>query len=256
MAASEVVLGRTSPAGRPAPIASKLHLVGLLLLLFGTAAAGFFAQHHATAAPAGAAPAGQLAEHGKAIHIYLVALFMVWALFYYCYAGVRRAGGTLASFSAGRWNSAKDLLMDVAIAIPFFAVWEGVAYGVHYLLDALHPSGAAAAVDSLLPKSAVEITLWVLLCATAGFCEEMAFRGYLQKQFHALTGSIVLAVVLQGVVFGIAHGYQGWKNVVVITALGVLYGALAAWRRNLRANMMSHAWSDFWEGWLKFLIFR
>ena len=145
--------------------------------------------------------------------------------------------------------------MDVAIAIPFFAVWEGVAYGVHYLLDALHPSGAAA-VDSLLPKSAVEITLWVLLCATAGFCEEMAFRGYLQKQFHALTGSIVLAVVLQGVVFGIAHGYQGWKNVVVITALGVLYGALAAWRRNLRANMMSHAWSDFWEGWLKFLIFR
>ena len=36
----------------------------------------------------------------------------------------------------------------------------------------------------------------------------------------------------------------------------VLYGALAAWRGNLRVNIISHAWSDFWEGRLKFLIRR
>jgi membrane protease YdiL (CAAX protease family) len=247
---------RTEPSTiRPLPIATTLHLIGLLLLLFGTAAAGFLAQHH-VAEPNGTAPAGQLADHGKAIHIYLVALFMDWALFYYCYAGVRRRGGTLATLSAGRWISAKDVLTDIAIAVPFWALWEGLAYGVHRLLDTLHPSGTAAAVDSLLPKSLIEITLWILLCLTAGFCEEIAFRGYLQKQFHALTGSIAIAVVLQGIVFGIAHGYQGWKNVCVITALGVLYGILAAWRRNLRVNMLSHAWSDIWEGWLKFLLFH
>jgi hypothetical protein len=181
---------------------------------------------------------------------------MDWALFYYCYAGVRRRGGTLSSLSAGRWSSAKDVFTDIAIAIPFWALWEAVAYGVHYLLDALNPGGTAAAVDSLLPKSLVEITLWILLCITAGFCEEIAFRGYLQKQFHAFTGSIAVAIFLQAIVFGIAHGYQGWKNVVVITALGLLYGMLAAWRRNLRANMISHAWSDAWEGWLKFIIFH
>jgi membrane protease YdiL (CAAX protease family) len=245
---------RTTPSNsRPVPIASNLHLIGLVLILFGTAAAGFLAQHHAAASP-GAAPAGQLADHSKAIHIYLVALFMDWALFCYCYAGVRRRGGTLASLSEGRWTSVKDVLVDVAIAIPFWALWEGVAYGVHYLLDVLKPIGTAAAVDSLLPKSLVEIILWILLCLTAGFCEEIAFRGYLQKQFHALTGSIAIAVILQGIVFGVAHGYQGWKNVVVIAALGLLYGGLAAWRRNLRVNMISHAWSDAWEGWLKFII--
>jgi len=43
---------------------------------------------------------------------------------------------------------------------------------------------------------------------------------------------------------------------VVIIVLGVLYGALAAWRKNLRANMISHAWADVWEGWLKFVVFR
>ena len=36
-----------SSAIRPAPIASKLHLIGLFLILFGTAGAGFLAQHRA-----------------------------------------------------------------------------------------------------------------------------------------------------------------------------------------------------------------
>jgi hypothetical protein len=33
--------------------------------------------------------------------------------------------------------------------------------------------------------------------------------------------------------------------------LGVLYGTLAAWRKDLKAGMLSHAWSDLWEGWIK-----
>jgi uncharacterized protein len=240
---------------RPAPIATQFHLVGLLLILFGVAAAGFVAQHQA-AAPVNPAAAGHLAEHGQAIQFYLVALVMDWALFFYCYLGVRRTGGNLASLSAGRWTSATDVFKDIAIAIPFMALWEGVAYGCHYLLDFFSPANNAATVESLLPTSPVEITLWILLCITAGFCEEIAFRGYLQKQFHALTGSIAIAVLLQAVVFGITHGYQGWKNVVVITALGILYGMLAAWRRNIRVNIISHAWSDAWEGWLKFIFFH
>jgi hypothetical protein len=27
----------------------------------------------------------------------------------------------------------------------------------------------------------------------------------------------------------------------------------ATWRRNLLANMLAHAWSDIFEGWLRFL---
>jgi uncharacterized protein len=253
MRASEDLI--TPPVTRPARIATKSHLVGLLLILFGIAGAGFFAQHQA-AAPTSKASAGQLAEHAQAIQIYLAALVLDWALFFYCYVGVRRSGGNLASLSGGRWRSAKDVFTDIAIAIPFVALWEGVAYGGHYLLDFLSATNNAATVDSLLPKSLLEITLWIFLCLTAGFCEEIAFRGYLQKQFHALTGSIAIAVILQGVVFGVTHGYQGWKNVVVITALGILYGMLAAWRRNLRVNIISHACSDAWEGWLKFILFH
>jgi len=241
----------TSPAmtgSTPKQIAAWWHLAGFLLIMAGTAYMGFRAQHAST----GAAGGGQLAQHGQAISIYLVAAVMDWALLYYCWVGVHRWGGTLATLTGGRWASWRSLGIDIAITVPFFGIWEGTAYAVHWILG---PSSAKS-VDTLLPHSVVEVLLWIGLSITAGFCEEISFRGYLQRQFQALSGSIVIAVLAQALVFGLAHSYQGWKAVVVISVLGALYGALAAWRRNLRANIISHASSDIWEGWLKQVIFR
>src|SRR6185295_19118344 len=117
---------------------------------------------------------------------------------------------------------------DIAIAVPFWIVWELAARFMHRLLG---PSSARS-VDILLPRDGLEILVWIAVSLTAGFCEEAVFRGYLQKQFHALTGNAAIAVLGQAILFGIAHGYQGVKNVIVITVLGVLYGLLALARRN------------------------
>jgi len=217
---------------------------------------GYLAQNAPTGGRTGAAP-GQLASHGQAVPIYLTLIGMDWALLYYCWAGVHRFGGNLATLSCGRWKSWKSVAVDLAIAVPFWAIWEGTAYGVHRLLQ-LGAAGSSPGktLDSLLPKSQMEVVVWIGASLTAGICEEMAFRGFLQKQFHALTGSMAAAVLAQGVVFGLFHAYQGWRNVVVIAVLGALYGVLAAWRGNLRVNIVSHAWTDIWEGWLKFAFFR
>jgi membrane protease YdiL (CAAX protease family) len=242
---------RPSPhaASDGAPIATVAHFVGFLLIGAGIAALGFMAQH--TSPARGAAP-DQLASHGQALQVYCVAIVMDWALLYYCWAGVRRRGGTIGTLSGERWRSAADLLTDLAIAVPFWLLWEGTALGVHRLLG----PDTAKAVDSLLPHTLVEVLVWTATCVTAGFCEELAFRGYVQRQLRAFSGSTALAVAGQGLVFGFCHLYQGWKNVIVIVVLGVLYGVLAAWRRNLRVNIITHAWSDFWEGWLKFLVWN
>jgi uncharacterized protein len=234
---------------RPAQIASWKHLVGFLAIMAALLALGLYQQH--AGGGSGAGPS-QIASHGYAIPIYLTALVMDWFLLYFCWAGVRKHGGNLWDLAGGRWRSWRDVFSDLAVMLPFWAAWEGAAYVVHLILG---PDNAKT-VDSLLPKSLLEVLVWIATCVTAGICEEMAFRGYLQRQFHALTGSVAWAVVLQALVFGIAHGYQGWRNVVVISVLGVLYGALAAWRKNLRANMMAHAWADVWEGWLKFVVWR
>jgi uncharacterized protein len=92
-----------------------------------------------------------------------------------------------------------------------------------------------------------------MVSVAAGIGEEIIFRGYLQQQFHAATRSLSAAVLLQGLLFGLIHTYQGWKQVMIIAPLGILYGALVAWRRNLRASMIAHAWSDIFEGWLHLL---
>jgi len=34
----------------------------------------------------------------------------------------------------------------------------------------------------------------------------------------------------------------------------MVYGWFAAWRKNLRSNIMTHAWTDIWSGWLSRLI--
>jgi membrane protease YdiL (CAAX protease family) len=233
----------------PAQIASWGWLAGFLLIGAGTVLLGFLAQR----APTGnGAAASQLAGHGQAIQIYLTVAAMDWALLYYCWAGVHRFGGNLETLSGGRWTTWKALVVDLAIALPFWVLWEGAAYGAHWLLGASN----AKTVDSLLPTSLLEIIIWIGVSITAGICEELAFRGFLQRQFHALTGNAGLAVLAQGLVFGLFHAYQGWKNVVVISLLGVLFGALAAWRRNLRANVIVHAWADIWGGWLQLIVFK
>ena len=234
----------------PGRIASLKHLAGFFLIGAGVVLTGFLAQH----APAGGsgAAAGQFAGHSQAIPVYLVAIAMDWALLYYCWAGVHHSGGTVSTLSGERWTSWKSVAVDIGIVAPFWALWEGTAYGVSRLLG---PS-TGKSVDSLLPQSLLEVLIWIAASITAGVCEEMVFRGYLQRQLHALTGSIPLAVVGQGLVFGLFHSYQGWKNVVVISVLGILYGVLAAWRGNLRANIISHAATDVWEGWLKFVVWR
>lgn len=236
---------------RPPQIASWRHLVGFLLIGAGVVALGLLAQHAPTGGGGGTST-GQLGRHSQAIHIYLAAILMDWILLYYSWVGVHRRGGNLETLSGGPWTSWKSIAVDVGIGLPFWVLWEGTAYAVHWLLG---PSSAKS-VDSLLPQSLLEILIWIATSITAGICEEMAFRGYVQAQFHALTGSLAVAVLGQGLVFGLFHFYQGWKNVIVICVLGVLFGILAAWRRNLRANIMVHAWADVWSGWLKFVVWR
>ena len=128
-------------------IASWGHLLGFLLIMTGTAALGFRAQQSGTGTGAGAT-AGQLADHGKAIYVYLAAGSMDWALLYYCWVGVHRHGGNLGALSGGRWMSWTGLAADVAIALPFWVLWEATAYAVHWVLG---PSSAKSVAD-LLPR--------------------------------------------------------------------------------------------------------
>jgi membrane protease YdiL (CAAX protease family) len=189
------------------------------------------------------------ASHAAMLRMYILLILSEWGMAYWTWAGVHWKGGHLRDLTGGRWTSWRSVALDVAIAIPFWGVWELTAWLVHRAVERV----PAATASYQPPTGLAEISLWILLSISAGVCEEIVFRGYLQRQFQAATRSIVAAVITQGAIFGLAHTYQGWKQVIVIAVLGILYGALVAWRRNLHASMLAHAWSDIFEGWLRFL---
>ena len=41
---------------------------------------------------------------------------------------------------------------------------------------------------------------------------------------------------------------------MIISVLGILYGAFAAWRKSLRPTMIAHAWTDIYSGYLYTLL--
>ena len=86
------------------------------------------------------------------------------------------------------------------------------------------------------------------MSATAGFCEEIIFRGYLQRQFAAMTNSMLIGVLLSAAVFGASHGYEGVARMVLIGIYGLMFGLLAWWRKSLRPGMIAHAWHDALSG--------
>jgi len=169
-----------------------------------------------------------------------------WGLVWYVWGGIHDKGHRLLDLVGGRWSDWKNAAVDLTIALPFWILWEATARWVQFGLGENH----AKTVQGLLPQTWLEIVLWIALSASAGVCEEIVFRGYFQKQFRAITGSVALAVVLQALVFGMGHAYQGMTQVVVISVLGALYGVLAAVRKNLRPGMIAHTCSDIVGGLL------
>jgi membrane protease YdiL (CAAX protease family) len=210
----------------PTPIATRRHTAILVLIFAILGVAGSYADR--SGAVENAAPTAR-----QALQLYGSALVIEWASVFYVWKGTRR-NIRLRDLVGGRWQRPGDLIADVLLAGALWLLWVGI--------QSILPSGDE--VRTLLPQRAPEMAVWVLVALSAGFCEELVFRGYFQRQFHAITGSLPAAIALQAVAFGIGHFYEGPLAVAKIVLYGLLFGALAAWRRSLRSGMIAHAWSD------------
>jgi hypothetical protein len=177
--------------------------------------------------------------HGRAPS-YLLVMIIEWATVAFIWWGLSRRGVRLSDLVGGSWARRVHVLRDLAIGIAFIIIFGGVVQGLAFLLKAAPPQALAA----MLPQTPFEMILWVPLSLTGGFCEEVIFRGYLQRQFSVLTHSLVGGIVLQAITFGLSHGYQGWRLMLIIAIYGACFGWLAHWRRSLRPGMLGHALQD------------
>ncbi|MGB9074642.1 MAG: type II CAAX endopeptidase family protein [Terriglobales bacterium] len=171
---------------------------------------------------------------------YASVLILEWLLAGLAWWGVRLRGLRLRDLVGGQWPNWRRFFRDLLVAGGFLLFSNVVLAILVYLLKA----GKNPAMREIVPHGRTEAIVYVLLSLTAGICEEILFRGYLQKQFTAITRSAVAGLLIQGVVFGIGHAYQGIRFVPVIAVYGCLFGLLAQWRRSLRPGMIAHFLQD------------
>jgi membrane protease YdiL (CAAX protease family) len=236
------------PVRRPSPLASIawwVHTVVLIVILLGVSFLGARAQH-------------AHAHRPRQIVFYILTMGWEWLMVGYIVFGIRKRGMRLRDLIAGRWQSGVEVARDFGIALAF---WVVSLFVLGTIAKVLGLGGAGAIGDvkdkfgPLIPHSVGELLLFILVSMTAGFCEEVIFRGYLQRQFAAFTRSEGIAIVLQAIIFGLGHGYQGTARMVLITVYGVMFGLLAFWRKSLRPGMISHAWQDSVSGIALYFIF-
>lgn len=172
---------------------------------------------------------------------YVQVMILEWIMVVFVWYGIRRSGVRLRDLVGGKWSGIGAVIRDVGIAVGFLIVVSGgILNAMSHLLKAV-PNQA---IRNLLPRGHTEIALFLALAATAGFCEEVIFRGYLQRQFAAITRSATGGILVQALAFGTGHLYQGWKYMAIIAVFGILFGLLAEWRRSLRPGMIAHALQD------------
>ena len=185
------------------------------------------------------------------LRFYVLTLSFEWLLFVLVVVGVRRSGAPVRLVLGDRWQSVGQVLRDIGIAAAFWIVSAGLLVILGWLLRVAEHRPS---MEFILPHSASEITVWIALSITAGICEETVFRGYLQRQFMALTKSVPAGILLSAAAFGAAHAYQGFRMVILIALYGAMFGILAHWRGSVRPGMIAHAWQDSLSGVLAGLM--
>jgi len=172
-------------------------------------------------------------------HLYLRTIAFECAFLALVTLGVWLRGSSLQTIFGQRWRSVGQVFRDLGSGL---ALWFVAIVAVSILGG--HNGPPDASIAFLLPQTPAEMTVWMIVSILAGISEEAIYRGYLQKQFAALTGSLPAGILISAAAFGAVHVYQGWSRATVIAISAILFGVVAHWRRTVRPGMFAHGLQD------------
>lgn len=183
-------------------------------------------------------------QHTRAIvRFCLFLLAFEWLWFVIAWVGIRRFRKvTFGQVVGGRWNHASKVFLDLGISLGVLVVLLLLGTLLQQFLSRFESS--AAPLHSMVPQNMLEASAYLAAALTAGFVEEFVFRGYLQKQLTAWSGSAVVGSALQILLFIQGHYFQGLVRLIPVGVFGLLLTVLALWRKSLRPGMISHALGD------------
>jgi membrane protease YdiL (CAAX protease family) len=99
-------------------------------------------------------------------------------------------------------------------------------------------------IEALLPRNRAELKLGAAMSVNAGIVEELFFRLGLPALLFGVFHSVLTAIVLSCIIFGVVHFYQGIWGIIFTTLLGVTLMAVYLASGNIFLAMLVHAILD------------
>ncbi len=219
-------------------LAPRWHTALLVALIFSVAVTGTFLDRSRinidVTATSSAAP-----HTFELLTTYAAMLSVQVAMVVYV-ARVGRTHWALRDLFGRRWNTISRAVTDIGLAA---AVWAAITV-IETVWLRIFGARQGAAIVAILPHSQTETAVWVVVALSVGAAEEVVYRGYLQAQMTAFTGRPAVALIVQAVLFGLAHGNQGLAAAFRIGIYAMGLGALARARRSLMPGILCHVFSD------------
>lgn len=149
------------------------------------------------------------------------------------------------------------LLLIVAVVL-FYALDYFFQYGIRkWRAKTMQQRHASL---SFVPTDTKELFHFVFLALAAGIGEEIIFRGYLIHYIVYWTGNtwsgVFIACFFSSALFAFLHGYQGYKSVIKIFFLAMLFAAIFVLSQSLVLVMLIHTLIDMLSGWLGIYILK
>jgi len=108
-------------------------------------------------------------------------------------------------------------------------------------------------LEWLLPHNPQELDAFMRVSATAGICEEVLYRGFL-PWFLAQWMPFWVAMMVSGVLFGLAHAYQGRTGVIKTGLIGIAFGGLTLLAQSIVPAILLHIAVDALNGQLAYVV--
>lgn len=226
-------------------LAPRWHTALLVSLIVAVALTGALLARGNTATAAVTEGANRLTD--RLVTFYVPVLIVDWGLVLYV-SRIGRRANALPSLLGEMPRGGRRLAVDALLALGGFAMIE-----LSELAAAgFNLTGADAAARALPPFSLGERLAWVVFAFTAGFCEEVVYRGYLRRQLAAFLGGssrgAAWGIALSALLFGIAHLDQGVAPALRFAGYAMGLGTLAYWRKSLVPGIACHVAVDVLSG--------
>ncbi|MFZ5980385.1 MAG: CPBP family intramembrane glutamic endopeptidase [Candidatus Zixiibacteriota bacterium] len=171
----------------------------------------------------------------------ITTVLMQWIIFLLNFVAVYTEKTGLGGLMLARIRML-DFAWAVAFVLAANLILSGLAWFLARIGIPMHGE-----ISMLVPTETAGRILWVAVAFTAGFCEEVAFRGYLMTRLRLLGKfkNWIIPTLISAVIFGTCHAYQGLPGFIVITAYGLMFSLLYIRTGRLWPCIIAHFFQDF-----------